>query len=230
VVLVHGIRSTASAWDSYLPPTGFTAAGGFLREAHYDWEGYAVGDGSFPGVLKTGSPWIEQAWDDVNSIGTNAEEMAKYIRALREDRNTWQVDVIAHSMGGLISRQYIHSYMPRKQGQDQPRAVERLIMLGTPNGGSRCAWALGFAYVNYLAQLTPGYVTSKFNSQIRERNGIPFYMVASEDWFTCGVGWGDLAVTYRSATSISLDGGIQQTDSRHSRLIKRQNDFDLAHA
>ena len=40
-----------------------------------------------------------------------------------------QLDVIAHSMGGLVSRWFIE----REGGN---RVVRRLIMLGTPNGGS----------------------------------------------------------------------------------------------
>ena len=39
------------------------------------------------------------------------------------------VDVVAHSMGGLVSRWFIE----REGGN---RAIQRLIMLGTPNGGS----------------------------------------------------------------------------------------------
>jgi pimeloyl-ACP methyl ester carboxylesterase len=40
-----------------------------------------------------------------------------------------QLDIVAHSMGGLVSRWFIE----RESGH---RVVRRLIMLGTPNGGS----------------------------------------------------------------------------------------------
>jgi hypothetical protein len=50
------------------------------------------------------------------------------------------VDIVAHSMGGIISRYYIDRLMPQ-------RDVAQLVMLGSPHGGSECSGlpsSLGF--------------------------------------------------------------------------------------
>jgi pimeloyl-ACP methyl ester carboxylesterase len=48
------------------------------------------------------------------------------------------VHIIAHSMGGLISRQYIEHH-------DGAKVIDKLVMLGTPNAGS--PWATAVPYV-----------------------------------------------------------------------------------
>ncbi|MGE0754690.1 MAG: esterase/lipase family protein [Alphaproteobacteria bacterium] len=42
-----------------------------------------------------------------------------------------RVHFVGHSMGGLLARTYIHAYRPRRLG--------RVVMIGTPNGGSEVA-------------------------------------------------------------------------------------------
>ena len=54
------------------------------------------------------------------------------------------MDLVVHSMGGLISRQYLHSIAP--SDPDKRPVVDHLVMLGTPNMGSQCAylaWGVG---------------------------------------------------------------------------------------
>jgi len=70
--------------------------------------------------------------DFVNPIGSNvdhAEELSAVVDALLE-RNSWatEVDIVAHSMGGLASRWYI-------QHGGEAR-VRRLITLGSPHRGT----------------------------------------------------------------------------------------------
>jgi pimeloyl-ACP methyl ester carboxylesterase len=60
------------------------------------------------------------------------------MRAFREVFPGVKLDVLAHSMGGLVARDYI-------ERDDYAGGVDHLIMLGTPNAGSRWAayrWAL----------------------------------------------------------------------------------------
>ena len=57
-----------------------------------------------------------------------AQELAKYIEAHFPDKNT-QIDIIAHSMGGLIARIYI-------QTLGGAARVHNLLFLGTPHRGS----------------------------------------------------------------------------------------------
>lgn len=70
--------------------------------------------------------------DFVNPIGSNvdhAEELAAAVDSLLL-RNPWadEVDIVAHSMGGLASRWYI-----QHQGQGR---VRRLVTLGSPHRGT----------------------------------------------------------------------------------------------
>ena len=80
------------------------------------------------------------------------------------------VDLVVHSMGGMISRYYIDRVM---QGRD----VAQLIMLGSPMGGSDCAVlpaALGF-YLPASIEIRESYMRGVFNQQITHRYGIEFY-------------------------------------------------------
>ncbi len=53
--------------------------------------------------------------------------------------------IVAHSMGGLISRHYIHQFMPPNYQDGRPQ-IAHLVMLGTPNMGSPCADVMNFAF------------------------------------------------------------------------------------
>jgi triacylglycerol esterase/lipase EstA (alpha/beta hydrolase family) len=91
--------------------------------------------------------------------------------------NAWHVDIVAHSMGGLISRFYIHSFMqPVFDGKPE---VAHLVMLGTPNMGSPCADLMGGVFdffeqpVEAMRQLRPS-VVAEFNRQITNRKNVNF--------------------------------------------------------
>jgi len=53
---------------------------------------------------------------------------------LGPDRQHYKVILIAHSMGGLVSRCLIQNTLP-KLGQDPTRWIHRLVTVGTPHGG-----------------------------------------------------------------------------------------------
>ncbi|MBI1861197.1 MAG: alpha/beta fold hydrolase [Deltaproteobacteria bacterium] len=61
--------------------------------------------------------------------GIMAEQVGEAVDSLRRRCNVPQVDVIAHSLGGIIARYYV-----QLQGGDGP--VRNLITLGTPHGGT----------------------------------------------------------------------------------------------
>lgn len=75
----------------------------------------------------------------VDSPKVYAEEVTTKLRSISTEHES-DVDIIAHSMGGLDSRWAIE-----KMGVDQ--YVDSLITLGTPHQGT---------YVAYLAYITPG--------------------------------------------------------------------------
>jgi hypothetical protein len=97
------------------------------------------------------------------------------------DRNAWHIDIVAHSMGGLISRRYIHATMPSyPDGKPQ---VAHLVMLGTPNMGSRCADLISAPLetagesMDALRELRPS-VVAQFNAANTERKGVEFSVLA----------------------------------------------------
>ncbi|MGH6782932.1 MAG: esterase/lipase family protein, partial [Sphingomonadaceae bacterium] len=127
LVLVHGLWSNWSAWESWQ---------NILTTSHsYDWKAFPVGQNAQHGRMSTGEELGNT--EPTNTISQNAVELALYVKYAQQDRNAWHVDLVAHSMGGLISRRYIHAAMPTyPDGKPQ---VAHLVMLGTPNMGSRCA-------------------------------------------------------------------------------------------
>ncbi|MEC4816529.1 MAG: caspase family protein [Scytonema sp. PMC 1069.18] len=71
---------------------------------------------------------------DYENLNTTIEENAKLLKQRLEEvglvtNHGKQLDIVAHSMGGLISRTFIE-----KEGGNQ--IVQHLVMLGTPNAGS----------------------------------------------------------------------------------------------
>jgi pimeloyl-ACP methyl ester carboxylesterase len=163
VVLVHGFGSDATTWNRYLGPSGFLALGGV--------RGYAVGDGQVPGMMHTGN--LLNPSMRTNTIARNAEILGEYIANVKVLTGAEQVDLVVHSMGGLISRYYIDRIM-------QERDVAQLIMLGTPNGGSNCAVMIGSLGLYQPAglELREDYIRNVFNPQITEQHDIPFYNFA----------------------------------------------------
>ncbi|MEZ5343959.1 MAG: hypothetical protein R2681_00255 [Pyrinomonadaceae bacterium] len=172
VVLVHGLWSNWRAWEPWQ---------NILTTSHsYDWKAFPVGEKAEKGVMNTGGEFMSSA--PTNSIFENSQELGKYIRYTQEDRNAWHVDIVAHSMGGLISRHYIHQFMPPNYQDGKPQ-IAHLVMLGTPNMGSPCADVMNFAFemtgknVEAVRQLTPS-VLEEFNRVNVNRKGVKFSVLA----------------------------------------------------
>lgn len=170
VVLVHGYKSNAAAsWGEYQP---------IMARSHPNLRAYAVGDGQFPGVMNTGSE--EHPFTRTNTIAENAAQEATYIDGVRRATNAWNVDIVAHSMGGLISRYYVQELMDTTP--KGTNVVNRLVQLGTPNRGSQLAdvllaagWATPKAIPLYPAslQLSTGYIDDLYNKLITDMRGVP---------------------------------------------------------
>lgn len=163
VVLVHGFNSNYQTWTTYLGTDGFLADDGL--------QGFAVGDGQVPGVMQTGS--ITDPGLKTNTIAQNAGELKKYIDGVKKLTGAKEVDLVVHSMGGLISRYYIDRLMDEKD-------VAQLIILGTPMNGTDCANlpASLNLYLPAILEIRPSYITGIFNPQITDRKGVPFYALA----------------------------------------------------
>lgn len=172
VVLVHGLWSNWRAWEAWQ---------NILTTSHsYDWKAFPVGEKAEKGAMNTGGSFLSTS--PTNGIFENSQELGKYIRYAQEDRNAWHVDLVAHSMGGLISRHYIHQFMPPPAEDGRPQ-ISHLVMLGTPNQGSPCADVMDFAFemigknVEAVRQLRQD-VVAEFNKVNVNRKGVKFSVLA----------------------------------------------------
>lgn len=69
------------------------------------------------------------------SLKDNAKKLQRFIRQLEKSSGTNTVHFVAHSMGGLLLRQFFNDY------PDQPPG--RVVTLGTPHQGSHVARRMG---------------------------------------------------------------------------------------
>lgn len=212
LVLVHGLWSNWKAWEAWQ---------NILTTAHsYDWKAFPVGEKSEKGVMNTGGEFLSSS--PTNSIVQNARELEKYIRYAQEDRNAWHVDIVAHSMGGLISRSYISNLMPGNLPDGRP-PVSHLVMLGTPNMGSPCADVMGMAFeltgkkVEAIRELRPA-VVKQFNQVTTNRKGVKFSVLAGDPLPTMckTIVWNDGVVPVPSA--IWEIGDNARSSSIHTEL------------
>ncbi|HEV7300905.1 MAG TPA: alpha/beta fold hydrolase [Tepidisphaeraceae bacterium] len=103
VLLVHGLDSDREKW---------LCLGDLLRS-----EGYQVGWFSYPSD---------------QPIADSGRLFAKHYEAFRQMFPDMRVDIVAHSMGSLVTRVYIES-------DAYAGGIDHLILIGPPNAGSR--WA-----------------------------------------------------------------------------------------
>ena len=204
VVLVHGLWSNWTAWESWQ---------NILTTTHsYDWKAYPVGERPEKGVMNTGGAFLST--DPTNSIFENSQQLGRYIRFAQEDRNAWHVDLVAHSMGGLISRHYIHSFMQQISQDGRPQ-ISHLVMLGTPNMGSPCADVMDLAFdalgkrVEAVRQLRQD-AAEEFNRVVTDRKGVKFSVLAGNPLPTMckSIVWNDGVVPVPSAIWKIKDNAI----------------------
>lgn len=212
LVLVHGLWSNWQAWESWQ---------NILTTSHsYDWKAFPVGEKPENGKMNTGGAFLST--DKTNSIGENSWELEKYTEYAQKDRNAWHVDLVAHSMGGLISRYYISQVMKNNSEDGRPR-VSHLIMLGTPNLGSPCADVMNVAFemlgknVEAVRQLRQDQVEN-FNAVNKLRKGVKFSALGGNPLPTMckNVVWNDGVVSVPSAHWTIKDTGI--SSSLHTDL------------
>ncbi|MEV4381623.1 hypothetical protein [Streptosporangium sp. NPDC049644] len=172
VVLVHGWKSSAqNAWGS---------AHEIFKGLHPNIGSFAVGDGQFGaegGTLDIGD--LSDSSKPTKTLAENAQELATYVENVRERTGAWHVDVIAHSMGGLISRQMIQQEMP--SSPDHRPVVNRMLQMGTPNRGTPCADMVVLSSVltntsiphsPATQQNTTRFVRDEFNDRFMNLKGV----------------------------------------------------------
>jgi triacylglycerol lipase len=93
------------------------------------------------------------AWKDIETL---TERVAKLVDELRQHRGIEKVHLIGHSMGGIIARNYV-------QIRGGAQKVDRCILLGAPNSGSKM---VPFVVTNLGKNLMPGSpFLTKLNAQ-----------------------------------------------------------------
>jgi triacylglycerol esterase/lipase EstA (alpha/beta hydrolase family) len=221
LVLVHGLWSSWQAWESWQ---------NILTTSHsYDWKAFPVGEKPEYGRMNTGGAFLST--DKTNSIGENSWELEKYIEYAQKDRNAWHVDLVAHSMGGLISRYYISQVMKNNSEDGRPR-VAHLVMLGTPNLGSPCADVMNVAFemlgknVEAVRQLRQDQVAN-FNQTNKLRKGVKFSALAGNPLPTMckEVVWNDGVVPVPSAKWTIAD--TAESKSIHTDLTGTKDFSDF---
>jgi pimeloyl-ACP methyl ester carboxylesterase len=206
LVLVHGFNADFHTWDNYLGPQGYLAGLGL--------KGFAIGDGQVEGVLNTGS--LSDPAARTNSITENATILKEYVDNVQTITGAEKVDLLVHSMGGMISRFYLDRVMTEAD-------VAQLIILGTPMAGSACAnlpAALGLLLPATL-EIQPSYMNDVFNQQIVHRRGVPFHALAGTKLLDavqspCTPVPSDLVVTVDSVKAIPMP--VQEIDLLHTEL------------
>jgi triacylglycerol lipase len=103
VLLVHGIHGSAQNFAVMIP---------WLRQNGFD-----------PVALD----FVDTAWKDW-TLDDLADQVALHVMALRQRTGKDQIDIVAHSLGGVASRQYIKFH-----GGD--KYVRHLVCLGSPHHG-----------------------------------------------------------------------------------------------
>ncbi|MEV4379656.1 PKD domain-containing protein [Streptosporangium sp. NPDC049644] len=231
-VLVHGWKSDAqAAWGD---------TGEILKKIHPQMGVFAIGDGQFDehgGTLDTGTD--SEPFRRTKMLWENVDEMAKYIENVRKRTGAFQVDVIAHSMGGLIARQYIQTKMPRVGGTPSfttgRPAVNRLLQMGTPNMGSCLAdilveaanlWGAPVPYFPATYELTTDYMDGVFNRRYLDLKDVrPSNLVGVGRAVLCGLTPpdGDGIVPVFSSRFIYPD--TPRTDTAHTSMTSSEPDF-----
>jgi pimeloyl-ACP methyl ester carboxylesterase len=214
VVMVHGFNSDFTAWTNYLGPNGYLMELGL--------QGFAVGDGQVPGVMDTGS--LSDPFKRTNSIAQNAVILGEYIENVQEATGAEKVDLLVHSMGGMISRYYLDRVMTNDN-------VAQLIILGTPMAGSACSIlpaSLGMMLPATL-EIQPGYMVNVFNQQIVKRKGVPFYALAGTKLLDavaspCTPVPSDVVVTLDSVRAIPMP--VEEIPLLHIELNTSREAFD----
>jgi len=189
VVLIHGWNSDSGMWSNYT---------GYLTSLSEGWVGLPANNLSTGAV---GHPFHDAKW--------NADKLNEFITDQREDLDAQHIDLVGHSMGGLIGRAYLQQY--GLQDEDGQPIVLRLLTLGTPNQGSPCG-NVGAVLSVFSSKLdgawhfTPAYMRD-FNATVTDTHGTMIHALAGTNVWTCGI-TGDGIVPVGSATAYGTENRI----------------------
>ncbi|QXC44705.1 alpha/beta fold hydrolase [Rhodococcus qingshengii] len=121
VVLVHGTgMSMTDTWDVMAPQ---------LADL-----GYCVFALNYGGVREILNPNAVH-WG-ITDIASSAEELAMFVDSVKFHTGTTQVDIVGHSQGGVVARQYLKFNGGATREDPSNNKVHSLISLGATNHGT----------------------------------------------------------------------------------------------
>ncbi|MDI9899381.1 alpha/beta fold hydrolase [Rhodococcus sp. IEGM 1409] len=121
VVLVHGTgMSMTDTWDVLAPQ---------LADL-----GYCVFALNYGGVREILNPNAVH-WG-ITDIATSAEELAVFVDSVKFHTGATQVDIVGHSQGGVVARQYLKFNGGATPADPSKNAVHSLVSLGATNHGT----------------------------------------------------------------------------------------------
>jgi uncharacterized protein (TIGR03437 family) len=119
---------------------------------------YLVSDG-VPVVYLFDNCAVDQGIDTIETLGN---DLGAFLNTIKYDSGAQvpQIDLVAHSMGGLIARAYLAGIQPTSQTfqPPAPTLVRKLVLIATPNFGSFVAgnYVYSIEAVSQSAELVPG--------------------------------------------------------------------------
>jgi len=153
VLFIHGFCSSAETWDETLPQLS-TRRYGYDAPRLYE---NSNGKAAARTLVTASSRTFRIDFSDLNggfdllavaNVPTDrkAGELKVVIDAIKQFTGAPGVILVAHSLGGLAARSYMQGTGHDRNGIpiDYGRDVAALVMIDTPNQGSRLAFVSGF--------------------------------------------------------------------------------------
>jgi len=153
VLFIHGFCSSADTWDDTLPQLS-TSRYGYDAPRLYE---NSNGKAAARTLVTASSRTFRIDFSDLNggfdllavaNVPTDrkAGELKVVIDAIKQFTGAPGVILVAHSLGGLAARSYMQGTGHDRNGIpiDYGRDVAALVMIDTPNQGSRLAFVSGF--------------------------------------------------------------------------------------
>ena len=184
------------------------------------------------------------AYPNDDAIDASGVQLARRLRQWHARNPTATVDIVAHSMGGLVAR-----YMLETPGLD-PGNVGKLIMLGTPNQGSQLAVARflldlggyvrrGFTKNALIGMLTDGNGEagydmrpgSEFLDELNARKRNPhvrYHMILGTSGPVSVTGFDALRSRAEKLTPRPLRGWLRQTMGSLDEVLATRGDGAVA--
>ena len=235
VILVHGTFENAYAnWAAMSPAlkkAGYCVfTPNYGRTDFLDRGGVAI---AFPSTVGVGD------------IDRSAAQFGAYVDRVRAATGSDTVDVIAHSQGGLVVRQWIKSGGGATSGDPQRNKIASLITFGVPNRGTTLlglAWIgrqmnnagfdiLGFYSWLYGAGAIDQTIDSPFIKQLnRHRQTYP-----GIDYTIVGTRYDEVVTPFDSTflrgpgvTNVVLQDGCQADTSDHLSMSYSPRSISIA--